>query len=434
MRPIPAHQHFLGEVAMNALLRYMTIAGCVLIFLFGYNLLELVGWRSLNGATSITKIHPSFYIFTITALLALASGGRQYWNLVAKPRFIFFFVAGIIMVVRAAEIVSSGVTGGELSAAFVTWVLPAMMLVCLQSIDGATFTQLGKVLRGFFVINSLMGILERVASIHIIPTLLVGTSDDRASALLAHPLNASQLTGLMLIHLVSARRGDAAIYTRIPEIVLHALAMFAFGGRSALVFTIAIILFSTLIARRKPGERNLTITQRALPPLVLGAGILLIFLPIPFIDATLDRFSNDGKSSATRDAAARMLGVLDSSEILFGVDSNRRTIIQAFFHSVNGIELCWISLTMTYGLLATLPMMIALPILLFRTAQQLDRSAFYMALQFIIVTAGSLSIGSKSLLISQTLVMMYALCQRRIVEPRMRGGERAVRTSGFAGS
>jgi hypothetical protein len=63
---------------MNKVIRYLTIAATVLAFAFSYSLLELVGWKSLEGASTITKIHPSTYLFTLAALLGLVAKSGRY--------------------------------------------------------------------------------------------------------------------------------------------------------------------------------------------------------------------------------------------------------------------------------------------------------------------------------------------------------------------
>jgi hypothetical protein len=153
--------------------------------------------------------------------------------------------------------------------------------------------------------------------------------------------------------------------------------------------------------------------QRVLPLAIVALGILLIFLPIPFVDATLDRFTNDINSSQTRNSAAYMLSMLSPNELLAGVEASRRVILQDFLNTPFGIELAWVALAISYGMVATLPMLVALPLNLFSEARSLDRSAFYMALLFLVVTAGSLSIGSKSILVSEVLLMMHCLAQPR---------------------
>ncbi|MGK2908824.1 MAG: hypothetical protein ACSLE1_03350, partial [Sphingobium sp.] len=156
---------------------------------------------------------------------------------------------------------------------------------------------------------------------------------------------------------------------------------------------------------------------RLLPIIVVILGICLVFLPIPFIDATLDRFTNDTGSSQTRDSAVQVLSMLSPQDLLTGITVSQRQTFMTFFNTPAGFEVSWIALIVTYGLLATIPMMIALPTLMFGTARGKDRSAFYIAVLFMIVTIGSLSLGSKSLLLSQTLVLMLTLTQRNDPAP-----------------
>lgn len=117
-----------------------------------------------------------------------------------------------------------------------------------------------------------------------------------------------------------------------------------------------------------------------------------------------------------------MFNMLSPQELLGGIDMTRRSILMNFFKTPWGIELAWASLVITYGLLATLPMVMALPVLLFRTARPLDRSAFYMTILFLVVTAGSLSFGVKSLAIVQIVVLILTLCQPEARQRRRAGG------------
>ncbi len=405
---------------MAPIIRWLTTLAIALLFLASLNLLEISGWGSLGNASFVTKVHPAVFLLALAAIVALVSGDPAYLRILRSPPFLFFLAAGILFVVRAAFIAGGGVTSGELSAAIVTWLGPAFLLIAMQSFSRVQLDYIGIAVRVFFVINSLIGLGERASGDHLIPSLVEGVNDPRAAALLGHPLSASLLTGTMLVFLFTARPGATPILWRAPEILLHGIAMFAFGGRSALVFTPVVVVLSAILARRKPGQTRVGFGQRLLPLLVMGAGVLLVFVPLDFVDSTIDRFTNDQKSSETRNAAIGMLNALNPQEWLMGADANRRLIIQTFYHSPYGIELCWIALAMTYGLLVTLPMFFALPTLLVTLARRLDRSAMYMALFFLVVTAGFLSLASKSLLLSQLLVMMIALAQPRFTAAPLR--------------
>lgn len=392
---------------------YSLFCVCVLLlFAANASLLDFLGWGYYAaGGNALTKNHPALYLLAVTALLTLAS--RPVWGDVVRPAFLLFAAATLILLARAVAILLAGAIGGELSAVLVTFVTPLFLLVTIHGIRTEDLRRLAVPIRVFMAVNSLMALAERAIGYRLIPSWIDATSDDRATALVAHPLNGSLLTGLMITYLVTARRGDAPVWQRLPELALHAVAMFAFGGRSALVFTTTVLILSAVVGRQQRGQARLTPLQRVLPLAIVALGLGLIFLPIPFVDATLDRFTNAAGSSQTRNSAATMLAMLGPNELMAGVDVSRRAILMNFLHTPYGIELAWVALAISYGLVATLPMLVALPLQLFAESRPLDRSAFYMVILFLVVTTGSLSIGAKSLLISELFVMMHCLAQPR---------------------
>ncbi|MES1985287.1 MAG: VpsF family polysaccharide biosynthesis protein [Pseudomonadota bacterium] len=399
---------------MYRLMYYIVIAGAALLFLFNAPLLNLVGWAySTGGGSILTKIHPSFYLFFIGAGVSLFFGQRRSWALVMTPRFIVYLIAVLALLGRAIFITLAGKNEGELSSIIDTFLTPLFLLICLYVINPPDLTKIGMALRIFFVCNSLMGLVERLVGFRFIPSFLDQyINQDRAAAMLGHPLNAALLTGTLIVYLTTATQTRTRMSLRVPELLLHTLAMFAYGGRSALVFTVAVVLLGSIMVRQEAGGPKVGMAQRLLPFFIIIAGVGLVFLPIPFIDATLDRFTNDTGSSQTRDSALQVLGMLSFDQLMTGINVTQRETFMTFFNTPAGFEVSWIALTVTYGLLATIPMMIGLPTLLFGTARPLDRSAFYIAVLFMIVTIGSLSLGSKSLLLSQTLILMLVLTQR----------------------
>ncbi|MGK2908984.1 MAG: hypothetical protein ACSLE1_04170, partial [Sphingobium sp.] len=290
---------------MYRLIYYVVIAASILLFLFNAPMLDLIGWPyTTSGGSAVTKIHPSFYLLMIGAGVSLFFGQRRSWSLVLTPRFIIYAVAALVLLGRAIFITVSGENEGELSAVLDTFITPALLLVCFYVISPANLSQMGNVIRVFFVFNSLMGLAERVVGFRFIPSFLDKfTNQDRAAAMLGHPLNAALLTGTLIVYLTTATKIRTRVGLRVPELMLHALAMFAYGGRSALVFTVTVVLLGSFLIRQEEGGPKVGAAQRLLPIIVVILGICLVFLPIPFIDATLDRFTNDTGSSQTRDSA-----------------------------------------------------------------------------------------------------------------------------------
>lgn len=399
---------------MTRLIYYIAIIATILLFGFCAPMLDLIGWSyTTAGGSPVTKIHPAFYLLLTGSVLAVAFGQRRAFALVATPRFLLYFVAAAILVGKAIMITLAGKNEGELSSTLDTFMTPAFVLICFYAVKPEDLSRIGAGLRLFFVFNSIMGIVERLIGSRFVPSFIDQyTSQDRASAMLGHPLNAALLTGVMIIFLVTSVRNTVPAPLKIGEIMLHALAMFAFGGRGALVFTVLVLLISSVSVGRAGQAERAGFAQRVIPFAIIAVGIVLVFLPIPFIDATLDRFTNDQGSAQTRDGALRAIMMLDLNQLAVGIDVSQRQVMMKFLNTPMGFEISWIALTLTYGFLATIPMLFALPVMLFGSAQNLDRSAFYIALLFMIVTVGSLAIGSKTLLLCQTLIMMLTLAQR----------------------
>lgn len=400
---------------MARLFYILFMVAIVSIFIMSASLLDLVGWQFTDDSGPfITRMHPATYLIVLTTIIAAIAFPNKVLRAISQPFFIFYSVAVLILFGRAIVAMLSGVTGGELTTVATNFFTPALFYICSRCVTGDDLRKLEIPMRGFLVVNSLMALGERVAGQRFIPGFLDKTTDPRSAALVGHPLNGSMLTGLMLVYLVSARRTDSPITRRFPEIMLHAAAMFAFGGRAALVFTPVLLLFTAVIGGRKEGETNITWQQRALPIALVVIGLSMIFMPIDFVDSTLDRFTQDNNSAATRNVAVELLLTVPTHNLLFGMNIIDRVAITTYYGSPAGLELAWASLTLTFGLLAILPMMIGLPWFLWNITKGLDRSARFMLFLFLVVTAGSLSFGVKSSLIVQFMLMTMILSQRKL--------------------
>ncbi len=412
---------------MNIWVNRLLLFGTFLIFACNGPFLTMIGWPYDSASASfITKLHPGVYVFALAAGLGLVSGDLRYWQFAKRPVFLAFLAAAIATVLRAVQIAASGVTGGELSAAIVTFLLPAFIVIAYQGASAITIERASIGLRIFFVLTSLMGLAERLLGFRFIPSFLdfENRHELRASSLFGHPLNAAVMTAMMIVYLVTARRRKQAISMRLPEIILHTTAMFCFGGRSALVFTPIILLFSGIMVRQRRDQAKVTGLQRFLPLAILLVGVIFVMLPIPFVEQTLERFANDHNSAETRNAAVGMLGMISPHELLWGIDANRRQIMLDFFESPAGIELSWIALTLSYGAVIVIPLFLTTVAMFVTLAFRQDRSALYMALLFMIVTAGSLSLGSKSLLLACAFVMMLTLSAPYVLPSSGRGTRR----------
>lgn len=400
---------------MPSLIRICVFISIFLLFMVNGPLLDLVGWTySTSGGSFITKVHPAILLLMPAAFLGLLSNDARHRAILKRPWFALYLVAAVVLTVRAA--VNQGGMAGQLAAAIVTFLMPAVLMIAIQGINRLQWDAIGTGLRVFFVLNSLMALLERTIGMRFVPSFLDATRNVRAAALVGHPLNGALLTGLLIVFLVSARpKVGERVALRLPEILLHVGALFAFGGRSSLVFTTAVVLASGIIVWRSRTQRQMTPLQRAIPFLIIAIGIFFVFLPIPFIEATLERFQGDSSSTEVRNASLNMLNGVTGHDILYGLTEERKQILLDFFNAPV-IEISWIAIMLTYGLVPAVLIILGLVALMIGVAKSLDRSAMWMTLLFGIVSLGSLAIGGKSLLIAQSLIMMYALSQPRLRE------------------
>jgi hypothetical protein len=400
---------------MASLIRICVFISIFLLFMVNGPLLDLVGWTySTSGGSVVSKVHPALLLLMPAAFLGLLSNDPRFRTILKRPWFALYVVAAVVITVRA--VTNQGGIAGQLPAAVVTFLLPAILMVAIQGLNRRQWDAVGMALRVFFVINSLMALTERMIGARLIPSFLDTAGNVRAAALLGHPLNGALLTGLLIVFLASARpKLGERVALRLPEILLHVGALFAFGGRSSLVFTTAVVLASGIIVWRSRTQRQMTPLQRAIPFLIIAIGICFVFLPIPFIEATLERFQGDSSSTEVRNASLNMLNGVTGHDILYGLSEERKEILLDFFNAPV-IEISWIAIMLTYGLVPAVLIIVGLVALMIGVAKSLDRSAMWMTLLFGIVSIGSLAIGGKSLLIAQSLIMMYALSQPRLRE------------------
>ena len=395
-------------------MRYLILLGISLALLVPAPLLDLVGWSySSESGSVIFKLHPATYIFLISTIWALMREPGS-WKILSQPSIAFFIATAILAAAFTFLRSLATGSGGTFSLVVVTFLTPAFALVPFLQITRDDWRKIGIGVRGFFVLDSLIAIGERLVGHRLIPSWIdVFNGEFRASALTGHPLTGAMLTGLMMVHLATARLRGKSFLPRIPEIALHSLAILAFGGRTIIVLAPFIITLSAAFPARRIIGNRFSLIQRFFPLAMWTSAMILLTLPIPFIQQTLDRFYSQTaqSSSETRLSAFNLLFSLDNHELLTGVTLERRKILMDFFNTPLGIEISWIAMIVNMGVFVAIPLLISTFLMLFYLMRRLERSAFFMILLFIIASAGSLSIGSKTLLLIDLLVMLFALCQ-----------------------
>lgn len=380
------------------------------LFLFSNSLLnELgVGYMSAQGS-ALGKLHPSLWLSAPTATLVAL-------RLVRVDRPIPLGVSGswrpMLVIGLAAALTSATLSrdgGGNVSAALVTFVGPALLAFLLQHATPRDLRGMRLFLAAFFVANSLVGLAEAATSWRLLPFYVadeVITFDTRPTAILGHPLTNALLTGVMLLALLIRQLASGLRVVAIGLMALHLAALFAFGGRAALFLTLAI---AGLILLRALATSSALQRPRAVVLASCGVTALATLFALGLADPLLDRLASAVDSTNTRYAALRLPAMLSLKEWLIGAEPAARAAYQSVLDMPYGIEIAPIAMVLAYGLPLTLLLLVATCQLLLRWSHNSVPGTRYLVLYFALAVTTSLSIGSKSLLLSQMLVILFTL-------------------------
>jgi hypothetical protein len=380
------------------------------LFALPTGVLDILGWEySSEGGSILTKIHPTTYLLGLLAICGFFAG-RSPTERKEHARGIAAVYTVCAVSAVGLWILVARLGGGDIaniSAPIVTFITPALLLPALFSFGTHERERLAATIRLLFVANSLVALVEQQVGHRFIPTFLDAFPNEwRSGALFGHPLSNAFLTGTMLLYLATAHNAGR-LSQRLPELLLHSVAMFCFGGRASLIMLPIVLLIGSLIGNRRHAANSWSLAFT-----VLGFAIAICATPIPFVQSALQRFTADGGSAMTRLAAIRMMEGLDPSSLLFGIDLASRNFLMRINNTPLGIEISWLALTLTYGLIATAFLAVGLLVAFWGLSKNGDKSAPVMAFYFFLVTAMSLSIGSKTLMIAQAITLIYILASR----------------------
>lgn len=407
------------QVSVLIIILILTWVAVFIAVASGGPTLALLGWDYTSAGSGLTNVHPATYAFIALAPACLLASA-QFRRIFKDPIYLAYLAVATGFLIWTWRLSQREAGGGELTIALVTYLTPAIALIPLQGLAAERLNAMGSALRIFIAGNSLMALVERVIGHRFIPSGLDMYGNElRATALFGHPLAGALITGMVLINLLTSRARRGGFLSRAPEIGLHGLALFAYGGRSSIIFVALIAIFSSLHVGRARGQANISFVQRLTPYLaVLALGIIALS-PIKFVQDTLDRFTSSSEgatSTSARLSAFDLLSSLTPHEFYNGVLPGHRQLIMNYFGTGAGVEISFIALIFSVGAVAGISMMIACLVLALSRTRGLDRSAFFMVVFFIIVTGTANSIGGKSPMITVLFVLIFTMSQLRSVD------------------
>jgi hypothetical protein len=385
----------LGEGTQRVLMVLMVLVLLQMLLLPNPLLTELTGYAEPGGGNPLLKIH--FYSYTLFLAFAyvVATAGLVRFTaqqVVERPGVVQF--AGVVTVCAAITIWRQGIGG---VAYMVDTLLAAPLSVMLvMSLSEDRRRKLTAFIVYFVTFNAVVGIVERVLSVHFIFTSLDKFEYFRATAFMGHPLENAFVTSSVMF-LVVAMPWSAGKKAFILAICMAGIL--AFGARSSFAVTILLGIAAALFY----GGRALLRGEMRLSTLVAAPWIALVALAggaaLTFGTVLGERIVKLAKfdpSAQTRVDAFKLFDYLNTNDLLYGVHFAEVNFLIRTFKDVQIIENCWINILLMLGAILFVVFVVSLLGFFRSIARGRGAIALFAVLNFLIVASTSNSISTKT--------------------------------------
>lgn len=399
----------------RALIAWLFIAIVFLLFAVSSGLLWNIG-LNYNGVTgaAASKIHPATYLgFATLGLLILArrNPASFFVALVTKhPGTLAFVLATLLL---GAIIVLEGRKG--IATVFDTYLLAGIMALITAELGNRDLTRAEKLIHVLLAANALLGLTEYALNTKVFPFRFDGVAldwDARSNGLLGHPLENAQITGVYIMVLLAGGGTSMPKALRPAAILLQFAALVPFGGRTALLLTIAMtsLWLAPRLLHMLSGARLSLPAFAAIavfaPLLVFGVGMFAVG---GFFDVVTDRFANDGGSAKTRVEMFEIFNYLSPREIFIGASSDVIDSLRTSHGLELGIENPIVRLLLYQGVVFTTFLIAGFVLFLFGITRRL-RPGYGMAMIFFLVIINSYeSISNKTIALTQFVVLLLVM-------------------------
>jgi hypothetical protein len=238
--------------------------------------------------------------------------------------------------------------------------------------------------------------------------------DTRSTALQGHPLVNATLTAVYILALL-AGGGRMRPGLRAAVLVLEALALVAFGGRSALVVCAVLAagvgLAATARALRS-GRVWLPAASLAALALTLGPAVLAGLSAGGFFHDIGQRFESDGGSANTRVEMFELLRRIPLGDLVIGPDPGWVDSLRRVSGLRLGIENPVVKTVLYQGIALTVLLIGAVGWFCREIVAEARRGALLPTLAFVVVINTFESVGTKTTLLAKFAVLVLILFRR----------------------
>jgi hypothetical protein len=419
--PLYRVQNATSGIATTGLTRAierLAVPFAVLVLAVSPFALNALGWNyDGGGGSGPTRFHPASFLGIILFVMVLLRSGNPLLSFIRAmqhdPFLALFLVGWFALFFHAVQI-------QKLPAAALvdTFLLPALLLIIVRSLNGGAKHRLAMVIHLVFFLNAIIGIGEFVTSLRLTPYIaggLVITDDWRSTALLGHPLGNALMTGCYTALLLLGGGRELKGTLRISMILLQFMAMVAFGGRASLVLLVLFGLFGggravmLFLAGARLRLFHLTLIMLCLP---IGLGIVGALTELGYFDKFIYRFIEDKGSANARIVMFELFKGFTPLEILFGPPQNQLEYLVKQNALEFGIESLWVAFILYYGLIPSLIFFTGLFCFVISITAECRPQVLWVFGYFFLVNTTFLGLGGKTITFANLCLQMLILMPR----------------------
>jgi hypothetical protein len=348
-----------GVAASTAVLLLCGLALALDVLLGQFVLLSLGIRYQAEGGNPLLKIHPSSYLVLAAAALHVLAGRAPLraigTSLRGAPEMCLYVVC--MAVVLAYALAVHGISG----VAFLidTFLIPGVLALLLLTATPRAQSRMVAWLILVLACNATLAIGEAAFHRHLFPYLINGqfVTDVafRATAFAGHPLRNAMLTMMALLS-VAARDWPAVI--RAGFITVFAIALLAFGGRTAFAMAGAGLIALAVRAMAATARRDsAAFIRQAIAAFVVITGVVVSAIAIvamtDFGSRIVDGSFGADSSSAARLQVFQIFAQADGADLLTGYSGETIDAMTSVIGLI-AIENFWLYMFLFLGLIGSL--------------------------------------------------------------------------------
>lgn len=389
-----------------------------LIFAVSSGMLGVLGINhaGVTGAMA-SKIHPATYLafFTVALLMAARRNPASFLaTLVTRQPGTLMFLLTILMV--AAYIVLDERKG--IATIFDTYLLAVAVALIAAELGARDIIRAERLIHVLLAANAGLALLEYAIGYRFFPFRFEDVElawDTRSTGLSGHPLENAQLTSVYIMVLLAGGGASMPAALRPAAVLLQLAAMVPFGGRTAMLLTLAMLILWLIprIVNLLRGGRMSLVAFASVAMLVPVLALAVAAIAAGgFFDVLLARFADDSGSAKTRLEMFEIFSQLSAHDILVGADPELVDSIRRSLGLELGIENPVVRLVLYQGAIFTAFLIAGLSLFIIEIVRRL-RPGYGMALiAFLVIINSYESISNKTAGLAQFIVLLIVMFHR----------------------